>query len=124
MLELKISDEQRGVLLATLKKGSDRSQACQAAGIERAHLEACLVRGVAEPPEEPFCTLFDDVEIAEGCSDAEDQMIIYAIGSGGHLAPYQIERLRAASPELDWRALANRVEAHERERVSKGMTNV
>ena len=115
---LPISDERRTTLLAALRKGSDRSEACQAAGIELADLEAWLARGMAEPPEEPFAAFAEDVEMFEAQVECEAQVIMHKLATGGHLEPREIELLRAPSGELDWRGLASWLEARYRRRVA------
>ncbi len=110
-----ITDEKRGLLLAALRKGGSRSEACQAAGFDSGRLEAWLLRGASEPPEEPFATLFDDVEIAEGFATAEARAIIYKLATGSALEPHEVERLKTPSGELDWLSLATWVEARERQ---------
>ena len=115
-----ITDENRGLLLAALRNGGTRSEACKAAGIDPADLHAWLLRGTSEPPEEPFATLFDDVECAEAQADVEAQSIIHKIGTGRALEPGELERFIAISPERDWCDIAAWLDERERQRAERG----
>jgi len=114
-----VSVEKRTLLLAALRKGADRAEACKAAGIDPAEFRAWLLRGAVEPPEDPFATLFDDVECAEAQADCEAQIIIHKIGAGEALEPGELERFTAISPDHDWSDIARWLDARECQRAER-----